>query len=109
MSKNPEPAKKIILVTGGAGFIGSHLCEALAKDPAHRVISLDNYFTGTKENHLAGVEYREGHTKDIAQHISPEETPDIIYHLGEYSRVFKSMDEPGIVWDLNMDGTFGVL
>lgn len=98
--------KKTILVTGGAGFIGSHLCERLVKD-GHKVISLDNYFTGTKENHVDGVEYREGHTKDIAQHVP--ETPDIIYHLGEYSRVRQSMKEPEVVWDLNMDGTFGVL
>lgn len=99
--------QKIILVTGGAGFIGSHLCEALAKDANNRVISLDNYFTGTKENHIPGVEYREGHTKDIEKCIP--ETPDVMYHLGEYSRVFKSMDEPALVFDLNMNGTFGVL
>lgn len=97
---------KVILVTGGAGFVGSHLCEWLMKD-GHKVISLDNYFTGSRENHVAGVEYREGHTKDIAKHVP--ETPDIIYHLGEYSRVAKSIEEPGLVWDLNMSGTFGVL
>jgi UDP-glucose 4-epimerase len=98
--------KKLVLVTGGAGFIGSHLCARLAKD-GHRVISLDNYFTGSRENHVPGVEYREGHTKDIEKHIP--ETPDLIYHLGEYSRVEKSMEEPALVWDLNKDGTFGVL
>ena len=97
---------KTILVTGGAGFIGSHLCERLVKD-GHKVISLDNYFTGSKENHVAGVEYRKGHTKDIEKHVS--ETPDIIYHLGEYSRVEISLTEPALVWDLNKDGTFGVL
>src|SRR3989338_10613650 len=96
---------KIILVTGGAGFVGSHLCERLVKD-GHRVISLDNYFTGKKENHVPGVEYREGHTKDIEKHIS--EHPEIIFHLGEYSRVAKSLDEPQLVWDLNIAGTFGV-
>ena len=101
-----EKAKKAMIVTGGAGFIGSHLCERLAGG-GHRVISLDNYFTGSRDNHVNGVEYREGHTKDIEQHIS--ETPDIIYHLGEYSRVAKSIEEPELVWDLNMDGTFGVL
>jgi len=98
--------KKTILVTGGAGFIGSHLCARLVKE-GHRVISLDNYFTGSRENHVPGVEYREGHTKDIEKHVS--ETPDLIYHLGEYSRVEKSLEEPGLVWDLNKDGTFGVL
>lgn len=99
--------KKTILVTGGAGFIGSHLCERLAQDKNNRVISLDNYFTGSKDNHVEGVEYREGHTKDIEEHVP--ETPDIIYHLGEYSRVAKSTEEPKVVWGLNMDGTFGVL
>jgi len=100
------PNKKTILVTGGAGFIGSHLCERLVKD-GHKVISLDNYFTGTKENHISGVEYREGHTKDIEKHVS--EKVNLIYHLGEYSRVAKSLEEPEIVFDLNMKGTFGVL
>ncbi len=102
-----EKKQKIILVTGGAGFIGSHLCERLVQDKNNRVISLDNYFTGSKDNHIDGVEYREGHTKDIAKLIP--ETPDIIYHLGEYSRIAKSREEPELVWDLNMLGTFAVL
>jgi UDP-glucose 4-epimerase len=97
---------KTVLVTGGAGFIGSHLCERLLAD-GHKVISLDNYFTGTHENHIEGVEYREGHTKDV-ERLVPE-TIDSIYHLGEYSRVAKSLEEPEIVWDLNIAGTFGVL
>jgi UDP-glucose 4-epimerase len=99
-------AQKLILVTGGAGFIGSHLCERLVKD-GHKVISLDNYFTGSRENHVPGVDYREGHTKDIKKLIP--ETPDLIYHLGEYSRVEVSLKEPAVVWDLNVAGTFGVL
>lgn len=98
--------QKLALVTGGAGFIGSHLCERLVKE-GYRVISLDNYLTGTVENHVAGVDYREGHTKDIAKLIT--ERPDVIYHLGEYARVAKSLEEPALVWDLNMDGTFAVL
>jgi UDP-glucose 4-epimerase len=102
----PEPAQKLVLVTGGAGFVGSHLCERLAKD-GHRVISLDNYFAGSRENHVEGVEYREGHTKDV-EALVPE-APDIVYHLGEYSRVEKSFEDIEAVWDLNKLGTFAVL
>lgn len=98
---------KLILVTGGAGFVGSHLCRRLVND-GHRVISLDNYFTGSESNHVAGVEYRKGHTRDIATHVP--ETPDLVFHLGEYSRVEKSFEDPTeLVWDMNIAGTFSVL
>lgn len=99
-------SSKTVLVTGGAGFIGSHVCERLVHD-GHTVISLDNYFTGSKENHVPGVEYREGHTKDIAR-LVPEK-PDIVYHLGEYARVAEALNEPEMVWDLNLVGTAAVL
>lgn len=98
--------KKTILVTGGAGFIGSHLIEALLKE-GHRVISLDNYFTGSRDNHVPGAEYREGHTKDV-ERLIPEQV-DMVYHLGEYSRVEISLKEPSLVFDLNTIGTFAVL
>lgn len=97
---------KLILVTGGAGFVGSALVKRLLAE-GHRVISLDNYFAGSKDNHVAGAEYREGHTKDIERHVP--ETPDLIYHLGEYSRVEQSMLEPDLVHDLNIVGTKGVV
>jgi UDP-glucose 4-epimerase len=98
---------KTILVTGGAGFIGSNLIELLTKDANLKVISLDNYFTGTKANHIPGALYREGHTKNIAKLIP--ENPYIVYHLGEYSRVEKSFDDATLIWDLNSAGTFAVL
>lgn len=97
---------KLMLVTGGAGFVGSHLCERLVKD-GHKVISLDNYFTGSRENHMPGVLYREGHTKDVETLIP--ESPDVVFHLGEYSRVEKSFEDIETVWDLNTAGTFAVL
>jgi len=98
---------KTILVTGGAGHIGSHIIEELVKDPNNKVISLDNYFNGSKENHINGCEYREGHTKDIETLIP--ETPDIIYHLGEYARVAPSFDDTDKVYDMNILGTFAVV
>ncbi|PIR82468.1 hypothetical protein COU20_02420 [Candidatus Kaiserbacteria bacterium CG10_big_fil_rev_8_21_14_0_10_59_10] len=101
-----EKGEEIIVVTGGAGFIGARLCARLAGE-GKRVISLDNYFAGSRANHVAGVEYREGHTKDIEKHIP--ETPGIIYHLGEYARVEQSVLEPDAVHDLNVVGTGAVL
>lgn len=98
--------QKLVVVTGGAGFVGSHLCERLVAE-GYAVISLDNYFTGTPENHVPGVAYRTGHTKDIAELIP--ETPDLIFHLGEYARTEKSFEDMEVVWDLNKTGTFAVL
>lgn len=98
--------KKTALVTGGAGFIGTHLSSALIAR-GYSVISLDNYLTGTRDNPVPGVDYREGHTKDIA-HLIPE-TIDIIFHLGEYSRVERSVSEPALVFDMNIIGTLAVV
>jgi UDP-glucose 4-epimerase len=71
-----------------------------------RVISLDNYFNGQEENHIAGAEYRRGHTKDI-EALVPER-PDIVYHMGEYARITPSFDDVRQVFDMNMIGTFAV-
>jgi UDP-glucose 4-epimerase len=98
--------QKLIVVTGGAGFVGSHLCERLVRD-GHNVISLDNYFTGSENNHIAGVDYRRGHTKDIANLIP--ETPELIYHLGEYARVEQSFADVATVLEFNQQGTAAVL
>ncbi len=99
--------KKYILVTGGAGFVGSHLCERLAKDENNDVYSLDNYFTGSKLNHVPNVTYIEGSTADIANLVAF--TPNMVYHLGEYSRVEQSFDDIKKVWRYNKDGIFAVL
>ena len=96
-----------ILVTGGAGFVGSHLCEVLASNTENTVVSLDNYSTGKEANHVAGVTYIVGDTKDIEKHVT--EIPDIVYHLGEYARTSESFNEPEKVWEYNTHGTFRVL
>jgi len=95
-----------ILVTGGAGFIGSHLCEDLAH-MGNEVTSLDNYSTGSTHNHVNGVNYVNGETKNINKLISF--SPDIVYHLGEYSRVEQSFNDIEKVWSSNKDGIFSVL
>ncbi len=105
---NEEEDGKTIVVTGGAGFIGSHLVENLIKKyPNYRVYSLDNYFTGKVANHIEGVTYIEGHTKDIESLISVK--PNLVFHLGEYSRVESSFEDVTTVFDFNKIGTFAVL
>jgi UDP-glucose 4-epimerase len=99
--------QRTILVTGGAGHVGSHVVELLAADPGNRVISLDNYFLGQVENHVAGAEYRRGHTKEIGRLVP--ETPDLVFHLGEYSRIAPSFDDVELVYDMNVTGTFAVV
>jgi UDP-glucose 4-epimerase len=100
-------AQKIILVTGGAGHVGSHVVEMLVRDKNNQVISLDNYFNGSVKNHIEGAEYRHGHTKDIDKLVP--ETPHIVYHLGEYARIAPSFEEPEKAYDMNIVGTFAVV
>ena len=100
-------SKKIALVTGGAGFIGSHLCEALFNSGNYEVFSLDNYFTGSKDNQIEGVTYIKGNSAEIDSLIDFK--PDYIYHLGEYSRVEQSFEDIELVWKFNKDGIFAVL
>ncbi|ASG68513.1 NDP-sugar dehydratase or epimerase [Francisella halioticida] len=99
--------RKKILVTGGAGFIGTHLCEILLQDDSNEVYSLDNYFTGSEQNHVTGVNYIKGSSLDIASLITF--SPDMIYHLGEYSRVEQSFEDFEKILDFNKNGTLAVL
>lgn len=98
---------KTILVTGGAGFIGSHLIEELVRRGGSAVYSLDNYSTGKIENHIKGAVYITGDTADIETLVTVK--PDVVFHLGEYSRVEKSFDDMPVVWRSNIAGTFAVL
>jgi UDP-glucose 4-epimerase len=100
-------SKKKILVTGGAGFVGSHLCERLSKNSDYEVYSLDNYFTGSEDNHVENVTYIKGDTKDISSLVTF--APDMVYHLGEYSRVEQSFGDIEKVWEYNKNGIFAVL
>lgn len=83
---------KNALVIGGAGFIGSNLCHSLVSKGID-VYSLDNYSTGNESNHIEGVKYKKGDSKNIND-ISVAQDLDVIFHLGEYSRVEQSYAEP---------------
>lgn len=96
-----------ILITGGAGFVGSHLAERLVSE-GHEVISYDNYFTGAMENHVPGVIYLQGCTTKLTPNSGGGDF-DLVYHLGEYSRVEQSFEDIGLVHKFNIEGTARVL
>ena len=95
---------KKILVTGGAGFVGSNLLEELSRDKNNCLTSLDSYFTGKEENHVDGVNYIRGFTWNIDQ-IFENQKFDIIYHFGEYSRISTSFNDINILNDSILKGT----
>jgi len=96
---------KDILVTGGAGFVGSNLIKRLKNEyPEARIVSLDNYFTGTQDNHVSGVEYYHGNTAD-ARKIFANDKFDTVFHFGEYSRIVQSFNDIKIVNDSILTGT----
>lgn len=99
---------KKIVITGAAGFIGSNLCERLVKD--NEIVGIDNYFTGSKNNHIDGVKYIESNAENIENVLAELNfKPDIVYHLGEYSRVEQSYDDVGTVLEYNTKGIVNIL
>lgn len=98
---------KSIMVIGGAGFIGSHLCDALTKYKVSEIISIDDYSTGCRENHIDGVNYIKASTVDFCFDFSTK--IDFVFHLGEYSRVEQSFADYDAVWQKNIIGTKRVI
>ena len=105
--------KKKILVTGGAGAIGYNLIKKL-KELGHEIVSWDNYSAGTEDNHIEGVTYLNRHTKEanfnyLNQDTKLDESYDLVYHLGEYSKVVPSFDEIENAFDYNILGSFKLI
>ena len=96
---------KTVLVTGGAGFIGANLIEELLAK-GHAVYSLDNYETGSKDNHIEGADYA---VWDITQFMHSPEPVDIIFHLAALPRIGPSFKNPAAVIDTNVMGTTMVM
>ena len=84
--------KKFIVVTGGSGFVGTNLIKYLIKKTNFNIISLDNYSSGTKKNHIKNnrVKYIKGHTKNIAKLIKNPKRIHSVFHFGEFARIYQS-------------------
>ena len=85
--------KNIIIVTGGAGFVGSNLIEFLIKKTKFSIISIDNYSTGSKKNHLSSkkVKYINSDIKNISKVLNPfKKRINSIFHFGEFARIYQS-------------------
>jgi len=102
-----------ILVTGGAGFVGSNLINQLiVQYPESKISVLDNLFTGSLDNlsflDNENITLHVGSTEDIEYHFI-NESFDLVYHFGEYSRIVKSFEDVNYVMKTNLHGTTRVL
>jgi len=103
--------KNIILVIGGAGFVGSNLIEFLLKKTNFNIISYDNYSTGKINNHIKNkrIKYLKAHTKDISKKISKFKNKiETTFHFGEFSRIYQSFLKLDECIESNTIGTHAV-
>ncbi len=103
--------KKIIVVTGGAGFVGANLIELLLEKTNYRVISLDNYSSGVKKNHIKSkrVRYIKSHTKNVNKVLDKYKNRiNSIFHFGEFSRIYQSFLQMNNCIQSNSIGTNAV-
>ncbi len=102
-----------ILVTGGAGFMGSHLCEKYVKE-GHTVVCLDNFMNGDLGNVRALLNYSNfklvnGDVRNFDMVEKLARDSDVIFHLAAQIHVDRSIIEPRMTYDINVFGTLNVL
>jgi len=100
--------KNTIIVTGGAGFIGSNLIEELIKVGNYKIVSLDNYSSGKKINHIkdSKVKYLRGSTKNVYDILDRyKDKIHTIFHFGEFARIFQSFKKFKECFDSNIQGS----
>ena len=85
-------SKKKIIVTGGAGFVGTNLITLLLKKTKFKIISIDNYSSGSKKNHIKNsrIKYLKSDTKNISNVIKKPKEIQSVFHFGEFSRIYQS-------------------
>ena len=104
--------KNIIVITGGAGFVGSHLLEFVLQKTKYDIISYDNYSTGTKKNHLKckRVTYINANTINISKILNKKKKYiKTIFHFGEFARIYQSFFKMNECIESNSIGTHAVI
>ncbi len=100
--------KKYIIVTGGAGFVGSNMIERLSSNKNYKIISIDNYSTGNYKNHIRdkNIKYIKADTKKISQVLEKYKNKiKVIFHFGEFSRIYQSFLKMNECIESNTIGT----
>ena len=101
---------KKIIITGGAGFIGTNLINLLLNKTKNDILSIDNYSSGTKKNHIKNkrVKYLKSDTKNISQIIKNPKKINSLFHFGEFSRIYQSFLKMNQCIDSNSVGSNAV-